>query len=169
MSVDNWPPPVLNCGNSDYFRIKSAVPEGFLCWVMHFTAKTQPWPPRSFQKTGIKLWKGADQGMGIKKYLNSILHYFTQFFTILPITHYFTQLLTILLNSSLFYQLLTILLNYSLFYSILHYFTNYSQFYSITHYFTQVLTILLNSSLFYSILHYFTQFFTILLNDSLFY
>ena len=38
----NWPPPVLNCRDSDYFRIKSAVAVGFLCWVMHFTAKTQP-------------------------------------------------------------------------------------------------------------------------------
>ena len=58
---------MLNCHDSDYFRINSAVPVGFLCWVVHFTAKTQPWAPRSFQKTSrIKLWNGTDQGMGIK-------------------------------------------------------------------------------------------------------
>ena len=38
----NSPPPVLNCSDSNYFRIKSAVPVGFLCWIVHVTAKTQP-------------------------------------------------------------------------------------------------------------------------------
>ena len=58
---------MLNCSDSHYFRIKSAVPVGLLCWGVHFTAQTQPWAPRSFQKTSeIKLWKGTDQGMGIK-------------------------------------------------------------------------------------------------------
>ena len=58
---------MLNCHDNDYFRIKSAVPRGFLCWPVHFTAKTQPWSRRSFQKTSrIKLWKGRDQGIGIK-------------------------------------------------------------------------------------------------------
>ena len=31
---------MLNCSDSDYFTIKSAVPVGFLCWVVHFTANT---------------------------------------------------------------------------------------------------------------------------------
>ena len=55
------------------FRIKLAVLVGFLCWVVHFTAKTQPRVPRSFQKTsGIKLWKGRDQRMGLKKYFKGL-------------------------------------------------------------------------------------------------
>ena len=33
----NWPPPVLNCCDSDYFRTESTVPGCFLCWVVHFS------------------------------------------------------------------------------------------------------------------------------------
>jgi len=64
---------VLNCSDSDYLRIKSAVPVGFLCWVVHFTANIQPWAPKSFLKTPRdKVVERPRSGDGYKNISNAL-------------------------------------------------------------------------------------------------